>query len=187
MPPTTTKSTAEVAVDVGILYAAPIGTTEPTGASSVLDTAWREVGYTEDGSKFTTTVDSQEILVEELLDPVRYANVKRTSKLSFVMAQASARNLLLALNQGAAGTVAGGQSIAPVDSASEVRVMLLWQSEATGASQSRLLCRQAYNVGNLEMDLKQAPDKHKIPVEFNLEKPTSSAAFTIFPNNSGVF
>ena len=75
MPPTATKSTAEVAVDVGILYAAPIGTTEPTGASSVLDTAWREVGYTEDGTTFSTEVDAQEIVVEELLDPIRYVNI----------------------------------------------------------------------------------------------------------------
>lgn len=187
MAPTATKSTAEVSIDVGILYAAPIGTTEPTSATAVLDTAWREIGYTEDGSKFTSSVDAQEVTVEELLDPVRYVNVKRTSKLAFVMAQASARNLLLALNQGAAGTAAAAQTIAPVATTSEVRVMLLWESEATGASQSRLLCRQAYNVGNLEMDLKQAPDKHKIPVEFNLEKPTSAASFTIFTNASGVF
>jgi hypothetical protein len=187
VPPTTTKSTAEVAVDVGILYAAPIGTTEPTGASSVLDTAWREVGYTEDGSKFTTEVDAQEVVVEELLDPIRYVNVKRTSKLAFVMAQSSARNLQLALNQGAAGTAVGGQAIAPVTSSSEVRVMLLWQSEATGANQSRLIARQAYNSGNIEMTLQQAPDKHKIPVEFNLEKPTSLEAFTFYPNNSGIF
>lgn len=187
MAPTATKSTAEVTIDVGVLYAAPIGTAEPASATAVLDTAWREVGYTEDGSKFTTTVDSQEVSVEELLDPVRYVNVKRSSKLAFVMAQSSARNLLLALNQGAAGTAAVEQEIEPVASASEVRVMLLWETEATGASQSRLLCRQAYNVGNLEIDLKQAPDKHKIPVEFNLEKPTSEASFTIFTNASGVF
>jgi hypothetical protein len=185
--PTSTKSTAEVAIDVGVLYAAPIGTAEPASASASLDAAWREIGYTEDGSKFTSTVDAQEVTVEELLDPVRYVNVKRKSSLSFMMAQATARNLLLALNQGAAGTVVGGQSIAPVATTSEVRVMLCWESEATGANQSKLLIRQAYNVGNLEIDLKQAPDKHKIPVEFNLEKPTSAAAFTFFPNNSGVF
>lgn len=187
MAPTTTKSTAEVAVDVGILYAAPIGTTEPASATAVLDTAWREVGYTEDGSKFTTTVDAQEVTVEELLDPVKYVNVKRTSKLAFVMAQSTARNLLLALNQGAAGGATAEQIIQPVAGAAEVRVMLLWESEATGASRSRLLCRQAYNVGNLEMNLQQAPDKHKIPVEFNLEKPTSAAAFAFFTNAAGVF
>lgn len=187
MAPTTTKSTAEVAVDVGILYAAPIGTTEPASATAVLDTAWREIGYTEDGSKFSTTTDAQEISVEELLDPVRYVNVKRTSKLSFVMAQSTARNLLLALNQGAAGGATAGQVIEPVAGSAEVRVMLCWTSEATGASQSRLLCRQAYNVGNLEMNLQQAPDKHKIPVEFNLEKPTSAQAFAFYPNASGIF
>lgn len=187
MPPTTTKSTAEVAVDVGILYAAPIGTAEPASATAVLDTAWREIGYTEDGSVFSTTVDAQDIEVEELLDPVRTVNVKRKSKLSFVMAQSSARNLLLALNQGAAGGATAGQTLAPVAGSAEVRVMLLWETEATGASQSRLLARQAYNVGGLEIALKQAPDKHTIPVEFSLEKPTAAAAFTFFTNATGVF
>jgi hypothetical protein len=94
---------------------------------------------------------------------------------------------MLALNQGAAGTAVGGQTIQPVVSASEVRVMLLWQSEATGANQSRLIGRQCYNVGNLEITLQQAPDKHTIPAEFQLEKPTSLEAFTFYPNNSGVF
>jgi len=185
--PTATKSTAEVAVDVGILYAAPIGTTEPASATAVLDTAWREVGYTEDGSKFSTSSDNQEVNVEELLDPVRYVNIKRTSKMAFVMAQSTARNLLLALNQGAAGGATAAQIIQPVASASEVRVMLLWESEATGASRSRLLLRQAYQAGNVEIDLKQAPDKHKIPVEFFLEKPSAAESFAFFTNAVGVF
>jgi hypothetical protein len=185
--PTATKSTAEVSIDVGILYAAPIGTTEPASATAVLDAAWREIGYTEDGGKFSTTVDAQEVNVEELLDPVRIVNVKRTSKLAFGMAQSSARNLKLALNQGAAGTAAAAQEIEPVAGSAEVRVMLLWESEATGASASRLLCRQAYNTGNLEINLQNAPNKKVIPVEFSLEKPSSEQAFTFFTNASGIF
>ena len=185
MAPTTTKSTAEVTLDVGVLYAAPIGTAEPTAATSTLDTAWREVGYTEDGSSFVTEVSAQDVMVEELLDPVRTVNVSRKSKLSFEMAQATRRNLLLALNQGAAGTNSA-TIVEPAALSAEVRVMLLWVSEATGASQSAFLARQCYNVGGLKIDRKQAPDKVRIPVEFALEKPASAAAFTFFPNNSGV-
>lgn len=185
MAPTATKSTAEVTLDVGILYAAPIGTAEPASATATLDAAWREVGYTEDGSSFVTEVSSQDVMVEELLDPVRTVNVSRKSKLSFEMAQASRRNLILALNQGAAGANTSAV-VEPAALSAEVRVMLLWVSEATGASASAFLARQCYNVGGLKIDRKQAPDKARIPVEFALEKPSSAAAFTFFPNASGV-
>lgn len=184
MPPTTTKSTDEIEIDVGILYAAPIGTSEPTTATSVLDTAWREIGYTEDGSTFTTEVDAQEVFVEELLDPVRVVNTSRTAKISFEMAQMVRSNLGLALNQGAA-VADSNASLSPVDPSAEVRVMLLWLSEQTGANQFGLLMRQCYNTGGLTISNKKAPDKRLLPVEFTLEKPSSLTAFSFLPSNSG--
>ena len=47
-----------VHLGVGWLYVAPIGTTEPTTASAALDAAFDPIGYTEDGSQFTTQVTS---------------------------------------------------------------------------------------------------------------------------------
>jgi hypothetical protein len=185
MPPTQTKNTAEVDIDVGILYVAPIGTSEPASATATLDTAWREVGYTEDGSTFTSEITAEDVFVEELLDPVRVVNTARTSKLAFQMAQMVRSNLGLALNQGAAVTDSM-TSLGPVAAASEVRVMLLWLSEATGASQHGLLARQCYNTGGLEINNRKAPDKRLLPVEFSLEKPSSSDAFSFLPSYSGI-
>lgn len=186
MTPTATKSTTEVALDVGILYAAPIGTSEPASATAALDAAWREIGYTEDGSTFETSIDSQKVNVEELLDPVGIYTVGRQSKVSFSMAQASRRNLVLALNQGAAGTNAAA-SVEPVAGSAEVRVMLCWQSEdSDAADQRRWVFRQCYNTGGLKIDRKQAPDKALLPVTFELEKPASAQTFIVFPNTAGI-
>jgi hypothetical protein len=184
VPPTTTKNTDEIEIDVGIIYCAPIGTTEPTSATAVLDTAWREVGYTEDGSTFTTEVDSQEVLVEELLDPVRYVNIKRTAKFAFQMAQMVRSNLGLALNQGAA-VADSSTALSPVAPSAEVRVMLLWISEQTGLNQFGFLARQAYNTGGLEINNKKAPDKRLLPVEFSLEKPATLEAWSFLPATTG--
>lgn len=184
MAPTATKNTDEIEIDVGILYTAPIGTAEPATATAVLDAAWREIGYTEDGSVFTTEIDNQEVEVAELLDPVRYVNIKRTSKLSFSMAQMVRSNLLLALNQGAAGTD-NNTAVEPVATASEVRVMLLWLSEQTGADAYGIIARQAYNIGGLTIENKKAPAKRLLPVEFALEKPTSLASWSFLPSNTG--
>lgn len=184
MPPTTTKDTANVDIDVGILYVAPLGTSEPTSSTSALDTAWREVGYTEEGSTFTTTIDAQKVEVAELLDPVKISTVSRESKVAFTMAQMNRQNLLLALNQGADGAN-NTTTVEPVDLASEVRVMVLWQSEQTGADQRRWLFRQCYNTGNLEVANRKAPQKRLMAVEFTLEKPSSDAAFAVFPSNTG--
>lgn len=71
----TTRSSSELAIDPGLLYVAPIGTTEPTAstdlAAASLPSAWREVGYTEDGSVFKYDVKSEKIEVAEELDPIQ--------------------------------------------------------------------------------------------------------------------
>lgn len=184
MAPTTTMNTDEVDIDVGILYTAPLGTSEPTSATSVLDAAWREVGYTEDGSTFSSALTVAENEVAELLDPVSVSTTKRVSKFAFVMAQMSRRNLGLALNQGAAVTN-DNSTLEPVALSSEVRVMLLWQSAQTGANQRRILGRRAYNTGSFEIANKKAPQKRLMGTEFTLEKPSGAAAFAVFPSFFG--
>jgi len=182
--PTATKSTDEVDIDVGTLYVAPLGTAEPTSATSVLDAAWREVGYTEDGSKFSSQLTTAEVEVAELLDPVSVQSTKRVSKLTFTMAQMSRRNLLLALNQGADGAN-NTTTVEPVELASEVRVMLLWESAQSGADQRRILGRRGYNTGSFEIANAKSPQKRLMAVEFTLEKPTGEAAFAFFPSTTG--
>lgn len=185
MPPVSTISPTEVLVDVGLLYVAPLGTTEPTASSdlSSLPSAWREVGYTEKGSKFIYTREVEPVEVAEELDPLYTMIVKRAGELHFEMAQASRRNLALALNAGAAAAN-DATTLEPPDPEDMVRVMLLHVSNDERAVRGRLF-RQCFNVGNIEEDFAKAPAKLKIPVQFNLEKPAGKKPFIVFPNASG--
>ena len=183
-----TRSSTETALDPGLLYVAAIGTTEPTTSSDLaaatLPSAWREVGYTEDGSVFKYDVKSEDIEVAEELDPIGSAITGRTGTLEFKMAQATRRNLYLALNMGAAGAN-DGTTIEPPDPSGMVRVMLLHVSNDAGSVRGTLF-RQCFNVGGLEEDFSKAPKKVLIPVMFKLEKPTSKKPFITFPNANGV-
>ena len=186
MAPVTTRSTTETPIDVGLLYVAPNGTTEPTASTdlSSLPSAWREVGYTEDGSVFKYEVKSEDIEVAEELDPIGYSITGRSGSLSFKMAQFTRRNLALALNSGAAAAN-DATTLEPPDPADMVRVMLLHVSNDAGAVRGTLY-RRCFNTGGLETAFGKAPAKPLIPVEFSLEKPTGKKPFIVFPNASGV-
>ena len=177
---------AEVIADPGILYAAPIATADPTGYADLatLPSAWREVGYTEEGSTFTYDVSNEPIEVAEELDPVKYAVTKRAGKVSFAMAQASRRNIALALNLGAAA-VNDGTTLEPPDPSAFLRVKLLWVSNDENSARG-VLFRKCLSVGTSEVSRKKAPNKTLIMVEFALEKPVGDEAFAYLPNSSGL-
>lgn len=169
----------------GRLYVAPLGTTEPTSASAALPSAWVAIGYTEDGSAFASDITSEPVEVAEELDPISYVNTRRLNRVSFSMAEATARNLVLALGGGAA-TANDGTSVEPPDAGAEVAVMLVWDSEETpGASNVRWIYRQAKPSGTIEIAHRKAPAKSLIPVTFNLEKPASAKPFRVYPNAAG--
>ncbi|MFN2166827.1 MAG: hypothetical protein ACK2U9_11275 [Anaerolineae bacterium] len=65
-------------------------------ASTALPSAWRAVGYTEDGTTITTELTNEEIEVAEEYDPVLYVMTKRKVMLSVQMAEATRRMLVLA-------------------------------------------------------------------------------------------
>lgn len=178
---TTTKSSDEVILGAGTLYVAPIGTTEPTSASAALPSAWREVGYTDDGSVFGISTTIEGIEVEEEFDPVKYATTGRQITVGFSMKQASRRNLALALNLGA-DAANDATSVEPPDPGDEVRVMLCYDSE-DGA---RWIFRKVIQGGDVSINRQKAPDATLIPVTFQAEKPTGQAPFLVFPNASGL-
>lgn len=175
------RDSDEVQAGPGLLYVAPIGTAEPTSATATLDSAFREVGYTESGPTFTYEVANDGIFVAEEFDPIRYQTTSRTGTLKFEMAQISIENLALALNQGA-NVSHSSTSIEPPEPGSEVRVMFVHQTEQ-GA---RWIFRQCINASSIELARKKAPDKGLIPVEFRLEKPTGLAPFKALPNADGL-
>ena len=192
MPLPVVGNAGEVQIGPGAIYVAPIGTAEPVSASGALDPAFKQIGYTEDGNTFTYEITVAEIDVAELFDPISYATTKRAASIAFQMAQVSATNLNLSLNNGAATTVAG-KGIAPPAVGSELRVMIVFD----GQNGSRWTYRRCLQSTALKIDHKKAPDKSLLPVQFNLEIPVAASAslppgstgfepFWVFPTSAGL-
>lgn len=180
-------TSSNIELGPGLLYVAPLGTTEPVSASASLDAAFVAVGYTEDGSTFTWTTESEGIMVEEEFDPIRYATTGRVGKVSFEMAETTRRNLSLAINAGAgaANTAAGLEPPAP---GTEDRVIIVWTSDPQGPSETacRWIYRQCFQSGEAQIARKKSPDKALLAVEFSLEKPSSNQPWKVFPNADGL-
>lgn len=180
-------NSSNVKVAAGTLYAAPIGTTEPTSVSGVWPTGWVSLGYTEQGSEFDFGPAVTPITVEEEFYPVRQAITSYTGKITFVLAELTQQSLALALNAGIGSSVvtasqstAGGMfSQEPVTPGSEVRVMLGWGTEFEGASTStdpfqKFIWRQCLQVGQVKRVMRKGATKASYSVEFALEKPSGS-------------
>lgn len=165
---------AAVKVGAGTLYVAILGTTEPSGPSSTAGlppSAWHPLGYTEDGNDFSQTVASTDLEVAEELEPIRSVVTSRSSTIGFNLAQATARNLQLALNGGGVDPTATSGVVSPTIPAigAEQRVMLLWDSSD---GLERWIYRQCLQTGAVNIGRKKGT-KVLIPVVFKLERPAS--------------
>lgn len=159
----------EVVVGPGLLYVAPLGTTEPTTGSGSLPSAWTAVGYTDDGTTFSYSTSFENIEVEEELDPIRKVATGRDVSLAFAMAQISAQNLSIAANGGTIGSPTSGfVTFDPPDLGEENSIMIVWQADD---NQERILIRKAINTESVDESRKKAPDKATIPVKFEGQIP----------------
>lgn len=176
----------DVKVGPGRLWVAAIGTTEPASASAALPSAWRAVGYTEEGTTFSQEITTEPIEVAEELDPIRYVNTRRAGSIQFSMAQMNRMNLALAMNTGV-GTDSTA-AFEPPALGTEVRVMIVWDSNedatdlVTNGGNVRWLFRQCYETDPIETAFQKAPQKSLLPVRFQLEKPTGLAPWKVYPN-----
>lgn len=165
---------AAVKIGPGLLYIAPIGTTEPTTGSGALPSAWVALGYTEEGSTITFDMTFEDVDVAEELDPVKVVATGRMSSVKFSLAELTARNLHTAFNGGSVGSPSAGfVTYEPPDLGAETRTMLLWQADDNA---ERWLFRRCLQVGTVEIPRRKAPDKAVIPCEFRTEVPTDGSA-----------
>jgi hypothetical protein len=177
---------ANVNLGPGRLYYAPLGTAEPTSASAALPSAWKVVGYTEEGSAVETEITSEGIEVAEEIDPIAYVATRRTTRLVFNMVESTIGRLALALGAGA--TIAdSGASFEFPDPSAIVDVMFVWDSdEVPGASNRRWIFRQCRPSGTVSLARRKAPTKTGIPVTFDCAKTSAGLApVKVFPNASG--
>lgn len=166
---------AALALGPGYLYSAPLGTTEPADLSTAwtaVSANWTLLGYTDEGSEFGYSPDTDTVEVAEELDPVQIVTTGRSSTVSFAMAELTASHLKIAMN---GGTITAGTGIVtyePPDLGTETRIMLGFQSED---NQERWIYRQCFQSGDVSIARRKGADKAVISVEFSLEKPATGS------------
>lgn len=176
---------------VGRLWVAPLGTSEPASASAAIPSAWRPVGYTEDGSVFTSESTSEKVNVAEELRPIRSVQTAIAEAIQFSMAEVTRRNLALGL-AAAANADNDAQAIGPTAVGSQVAVAIMWEkNDPVGGNYDdtniRHIFRQCKQVAAVEIAHRKAPQKALIPVRFEIELPDAGGdPWVIFPNASGL-
>jgi hypothetical protein len=168
---------ANLALGPGTLYIAVLGTPEPADLTTPwasVSANWIQLGYTDEGSTFNYSVDSENVEVAEELDPVAVALTSRELTLSFALAEMTAANLKRALNGGTITSGAGIVTFEPPDLGEEVRTMLGWESED---HTERWVYRKALQVGSMEVSRAKGAAKATISCEFKLERPAAAKAF----------
>lgn len=181
-----------VVVGAGSIYAAPLGTTEPTAVTGAWPSGWIALGYTDTGSEFQIAPKVSPVEVEEEYWPIRQAITSYEGSMTFALAEATAQNLSLALNSGiplgntanTTGTNSDGSVwVEPPIAGAEPRIMLGWDSLPEGTSQpaaantgfanpfQRLIVRQCLQTGTMKMMHRKGNNKLTYSCVFSLEKP----------------
>lgn len=190
-----TIATPNILVDPGFLWAAVVGTPDPTPTvagskfTDAIPVAWLPLGPTLEGSTWNFSTSVEPIRVAELFDPVQYATTERSGSIAFNLANFTLSNYQRAINAGIAlltptsGTGATALTkIEPVEPGGEIRAALLWESTDETV---RLLVRKSLQGGEISTAFQKAPDIASIPCTFNMEVPTTGKPFTIWGAGAG--
>lgn len=170
---------SNVDIGPGEIWVAPAGTTMPTDATTGLDADFRDVGYTDGGVTFNYGITVEGVTVDQELEAIRQETTSRNASITVPLAEATQKNLAMALNVGA--DVASG-AFEPPDLGDEVRIIIVFEA----ASGARWLFRQCLNAGSISLTNAKAPAKRIIATEFRLEKPDGAKPFKIFPSAGGL-
>lgn len=177
----------QIEVGPGTLYAAPLGTTEPTAVTGAWPSGWQLIGYTDQGSTFTVAPSFAAVTVEESIWPIR--NVADTYKatVAFAMSQTTQQNWNLAMNAGLGSSLVSGTTGTNPDGSlwseppvlgTEARVMLGWDSLPVAATAGtnpfgRSIWRQCIQTGQVAPTRRKGSNKATYSVAFDLELPTT--------------
>lgn len=162
----------KVKVGAGLLYVAPVGSTEPNDLTtpwSTVDSDWVPFGYTEEGHNFSSEPNFEPIEVAEELEPIRFEQTATTQSLEFAAAEMTVNNLKYAFNGGTVTTISGTVvEYLPPTLGSATRVALGWESND---GEERWIFRKCLQTGNVTVARNKAPNKATIPMTFRLENP----------------
>lgn len=165
-----------ISLGPGKLKYALLGSPEPTDLVSAWPGAYVDLGYTHEGSDFSYELETENVEVEEELDPLRVVPTGRVIQVKFVLAEITATNLKRALNGGTIVSGSGYVTFEPPAIGSEQRAMYGWESDD---GQERWVFRQCFSGGTVEMSRRKGADKAGIAFELTAEKPAGVQPFKV--------
>ena len=161
----------------GLLYIAPLGTTEPTAVDVAWPAGWVPLGYTDTGSVFNYSLSSENVEVAEELDVFARVTTGRDASVEVALAEITLKNLTIAFNGGvmtAAGQDGADFEFEPPDLGTETRVMLGWDASPDPLTNDlRMIFRQVLQGGSLGLENRKGATKQTISATFQLEKPAT--------------
>jgi len=169
-------SASNVIVGPARMLVAPIGTTLPTLDGTVdpitWDVAWKEVGYTDDGTKLSYQPTLKEILVDEEPAPVKRALDTEKATISANCAESTVQNLNYAisastLTSSAADTTHAQLATLDVGGGALNEVMVGLEGLSPAGMQRIIIAYRAQAQANVQLQFKRG-DKTIIPVELAL-------------------
>lgn len=167
-----------VRVGPGVLYIAPLGSTEPTDLTTAWDAAWIDLGYTEEGSSFVFDNTFEDVMVAEEMEPVAILQTARNITINLSAAELTATNIQRAFNGGTItpSGVAPAEIVTfePPAAGDKTEVMIGWESDD---ALERWVFRKCLQVGSVEIARRKAPDAARIPMSFRCMKPAGAESF----------
>ena len=191
MPTYTSGAINEVLIGTGVLYVADRTTSglafpgdDGSGnwqSVATASSAWRDIGYSEDGWTLEMDRTFEDILVAEEVDPIKTIKTAQEARLMGELSQASLANLSVAMGQIDSyvsendGDFAAGYDVvkAPItDSFSEMAALLI--AEGPAGADRHIQMPRTVSVGAFSMSHAKAPQKVVIATEFKLLVPDST-------------
>lgn len=183
----TARSKDQVLTGPGQFFVAPVGTAFPADAETAPAATWEDIGYTDDGVAFEWEMETQEVVVAEEFLPIRESRTRITYQLVTTLAQFVFENLERALGGGTITTIVGPpqrRTYEPPTGTEHDAFALLFRYEneyddgAGNKFHTDLQVQEAKSVEGGSAPFTKSPEKSVIPVTFNIELPSSGAAFT---------
>lgn len=165
---------ANLGIGPGILYWAPLLSTQPTDVTTAWAAAWLKIGYTKDGSTFSYEVKQEGIEVAEELDIVRYEQTGRTTGIAFDAAEDVIQQYRLMLNGITTSLLTGITTVTPnAASVAGTRVMIGWEAQDASMRWIGLQCSQQ---GKVDIKRQKAPNYATFGLNFMCEVPGGGGA-----------
>lgn len=181
-----------VVAGAGTLYAAPLGTAEPTACTGAWPTGWSPLGFTSQGSVFNLKPTVNPIYAEEEYFALRQVITLYEGDVTFAMEELTFNNWMLAINSGF-GTSQTSENVTTVADGSkritiptigtEPRVMIGWDSLTEGTPSGevtgRLIIPQALQSGSPQLTRRKGANIATLNVQFMIEKGAGKDPFAM--------